>query len=210
MHITSPDSSIPFKRRRPSILKQAYGINLFNSSGWWWDASPSFTQLKSECLKIDPLISLPKRWLSSSAYSEFPDPATFLSFLTLLWLLMALVVFDKSTHYNVIIFKILKDITIFKITGSFVNFSKLLWKYFKLPALGRLEILEEIEMLSWACIWLNSVGDRSLEMSRSNIWENSIPFFSISKICGPFWVKEPLALLLSLKTRVTLESDFVF
>ena len=65
---------------------------------------------------------------------------------------MALVVFDKSTHYNVIIFKILKDITIFKITGSFVNFSKLLWKYFKLPALGRLEILEEIEMLSWACI----------------------------------------------------------
>ena len=65
---------------------------------------------------------------------------------------MALVVFDKSTHYNVIVFKILKDITIFKITGSFVNLSKLLWKYFKLPALGRLEILEETEMLPWACI----------------------------------------------------------
>ena len=97
--------------------------------------------------------------------------------LTPLWLLMALVVFEKSTHYNMIIFKVLKNLTRFEIAGPFVKFSKSIRKYSKLPTLGRLEIFGRNRDAIKSCIWLNSVGDRSLEMSRSSVWENNITLF---------------------------------
>ena len=96
-----------------------------------------------------------------------------------LWLLMALVVFEKSTHYNMTIFKVLKNLTRFKIAGLFVKFSKFLRKYSKLPALSRLEIFGRNRDAIKGCIWLNSVGDRSLEMSRSSVWENNITLFCL-------------------------------
>ena len=113
---------------------------------------------------ISPFLNI--FWISW--YRNFFPP------LTLFRLLMALLVFEKSTHYYISIFKILKNLTRFKVTGSFVNFSKFLRKYFKLPILGTLELFGRNRDVIRGCIWLSSVGDRSLEMSTSSFWESNV------------------------------------
>ena len=137
-----PLSFISLNSERSSILKWAYGINLFSSFRLMTRQFPlSFSPLKTECLKIDPLISSLKKILLSSAFPKFADPPTLFPHLTLLWLFVLLTVLDKKW----------KGYSIFELFLRLLGFLSTFSSFLGTPSISLpwvdLKFSEEIEIL---------------------------------------------------------------
>ena len=114
-------------------------VQLFQIDGQM--VSPIFSSPENGALKNNLLISLLKKMLPSSTFSEFPDPPTLFPLLTLLWQLVVLIVSNmkwKGYYIFEIFLRLLGHLSIF---SSFLGSSLIC-----LPWINR-KFLEEMEML---------------------------------------------------------------
>ena len=194
-----PLSFISLNSERSSILKWAYGINLFSSFRLMTRQFPlSFSLLKTECLKIDPLISSLKKILLSSAFPKFTDPPTLFPHLTLLWLFVLLTVLDKKW----------KGYSIFELFLRLLGFLSTFSSFLGTPSISLpwvdLKFSEEIEILLVGVFdWILCV------IGVLECWEVVsekiiLPPFGITEYYGRVWMMELLLISLLVRNREIL------
>ena len=127
--------------REPSVWNEHMGLICSSLSDWWPGGSPIFSSPENRALKNNLLISLLKKMLPSSTFSEFPDPPTLFPLLTLLWQLVVLIVLNmkwKGYYIFELFLRLLGHLSIFSsfLGSSLISLPWINWKF-----------LEEMEML---------------------------------------------------------------
>ena len=176
--------------REPSVWNEHMGLICSSLSDWWPGGSPIFSSPENRALKNNLLISLLKKMLPSSTFSEFPDPPTLFPLLTLLWQLVVLIVSNmkwKVYYIFELFLRLLGHLSIFSsfLGSSLISLPWINWKF-----------LEEMEMLLGVIFdWILCV----IEVRECCVWGNITSFWHCYNIvdqsrwwnfsCRLFWLE---------------------